>query len=220
MYRKLRFIKPLIGIVLIVSAIGAIVWWESAGREELLMEKILVAREDIEKGTKVERMLFVEVNSTEEAMVTGAIRNEQFQKIVGLEAKQLIPKNSQIIESFFLNKGREISLDHTVFPIKEEWIASRSSSLRKGDTIDIYDSMGANYIGTFKLAFVRDQNEQEIVSFEGTMEGSEILDRVSSTSVISFVEIMARLEEYQQIVNYAEVEGVRFLLVQREDKVL
>ncbi|MBN7772055.1 hypothetical protein [Clostridium aminobutyricum] len=218
MHQTFRLIKPIIGLLLIVLSVSIIAWWESVGREELLMEKVLVAKQDIEKGTKAERGLFIEVNTTEEATVRHALKSDDFRRIEGLEVKQLIPRNSQIVTSFFALKGSEINAEHTIFPIKEEWIDARSSSLRKGDTIDLYNAEGSLYIGTFKIAFVKDSNEQEVTAMDGSLEGDSILERGSATSIICFVEILASLEEYKQIINYAE-GGMHFLLIQREEGV-
>lgn len=215
MVQIVRFLKPTVGLLLIIFSITAVIWWESTGREEFMMDKVLVAKEDIHKGMKVEKDLFIQINATKESVIKNAYDWDDFAKIDGLEVKQFIPKNSQISKEFFRGKEKGITIENTIFPIKEEWIQFRSSSLRKGDTIDLYDSKGNIYIGNFQIAFVRDANEQEVTSMDGSLNG-EILERSSATSVISFVEIVASLEAYKQIVQYAE-DGMKFLIVQREE---
>lgn len=214
MVQIVRFVKPTVGLLLIIFSVTAVIWWESSGREEFMMEKVLVAKEDIHKGMKAERDLFIEINATKESVMQNAYVRNDFAKIDGHEVKQFIPKNSQISKAFFVGKEKGITIDNTIFPIKEDWIQFRSSSLRKGDTIELYDAKGDFFIGTFQVAFVRDANEQEVTSMDGSLDG-EILERGSATSVISFVEIVASLEAYKQIVQYAE-EGMKFLIVQRE----
>lgn len=216
MIQIVRFVKPAVGLLLIICSITAVIWWESAGREEFMMDKVLVAKEDLQKGMKAERNLFIEINATKESVIKNAYGGDEFAKIDGLEVKQFIPRNSQISKEFFVGKEKGITMENTIFPLKEEWIQFRSSSLRKGDTIELYDEKGELFIGSFQIAFVRDTNEQEVTSMDGSLNG-EILERGSATSVISFVEIVASLEAYKQIVQHAE-DGMKFLIVQREEE--
>ena len=102
----------------------------------------------------------------------------------------------------------------SIFSLKPWWIHSRSSSLRKGDLVDIYDSTGKLYCGTFKVAYVKDEEEQEIIDAEGK-KGEELLERKFSTGVINHVEIIAQLHEYEYLRGLAEEQGMSFLIVQK-----
>ncbi len=66
---------------------------------------------------------------------------EEFISRLGDEkTKQLIPQNAQISKHFFENDDFYLKETESIFAIKEEWIALRSSSLRRRDWINIYET--------------------------------------------------------------------------------
>lgn len=211
----MKVIKPIIGILLIVVSAVGLIWWEKYGREEFLMSEVLVASQDIERGEIISAKCFQETKIMKENVIDGSVQPASYMDLQGKVASQFIPKNSQVRKEMFLEQKQLMQGNQSIFVIKEEWIHSRSSSLRKGDKIDVLKSIDGECVGTFVVAYVKDVDEQEVVNAEGN-EGNEILQRDFSSGVISRVEIIAEPKEYEVIRNCAEVEGLTFILVQKE----
>lgn len=215
---RMKILRPLLGIILIVLSVLALLWWENTGREQLLMSSVMVAKGNIQRGTIIGEQNFVEIKNISESTIPGSITPKSFYKIKGLVAKQYIPKLSQVIPKMFMRKDKILLEGNSIFPIKDVWIDSRSSSLRKGDTIDIFDESGQCYVGTFPIAYVKDSNEQEVVGTEEN-HSEEVLQRDFSSSIISRVEIITSLEEYKKIWELAEKQSMKLLLIQKGENI-
>ena len=211
---SLRVLKPVIGILLIVVSAVGLIWWEKYGREEFLMTEILVAERSIEKGEVVSEEHFQVIKIMKENLIEGAITSKSKGVLNGKISNQFIPKNGQICEDMFLDQEQLIGENQSIYVIKPHWIHARSSSLRKGDTIEIFVSDGSKSMGTFVVAYAKDEEEQEVVTSEGS-EGNEILQRDFSSGIIRSVEIIAELQEYEAIRALAEEQGLQFLIVQK-----
>ena len=68
MYR-LKKLRSIVGILLILLSIAGLFFWEWKGREIILMEEVLVAKEEIQKGTVVSSSMFVEKGVMKEMLV-------------------------------------------------------------------------------------------------------------------------------------------------------
>jgi len=206
------------GILLITLAVVALWWWENLGREQFIMESVMVAKDNIEKGRVIKESDFIEIRSMSESTVPGAITPKSLYQIKGFVANQYIPKLSQVVQKMFTEKGQILGEGKSIFPIKDIWIDSRSSSLRKGDVIDIFSEEGSVYMGTYPIAYVKDENEQEVVNTENN-PSDEILQRHFSSSVIAHVEIIAELEEYKKIRDVAEEQNIKLLIIQKGESI-
>lgn len=215
---RFRNVRPLMGILLITLAVVALWWWENLGREQFIMESVMVAKDNIEKGRIIKESDFIEIRSMSESTVSGAITPKSLYQIKGFVANQYIPKLSQVVPKMFTEKGQILGEGKSIFPIKDIWIDSRSSSLRKGDVIDIFSEEGSVYMGTYPIAYVKDENEQEVVNTENN-PSDEILQRHFSSSVIAHVEIIAELEEYKKIRDVAEEQNIKLLIIQKGESI-
>lgn len=212
--RLLKILKPLTGAALIVLSLVGLLWWEKDGRNLLMSDSVMTAARNIERGEIVRAEDFVETEEAKENIIVAAVTGKSLSKIEGKAAKQFIPGKSQVTAEMFENPENLQEEGKSIFMIKSGWIDSRSSSLRKGDIVELYNSSGAMYYGTFRLAYVKDEKEQEVVSAEGS-SGDEILQRENGTAVIDHIEIIASLEEYCMLRKAAEEELVTFLIVQK-----
>ena len=214
----MKRIRMLIGVFLILGAIGGLIYWEVSGREVVLMDQLLVANETILPGTHITPDLFAIAGVMEENRIEGALEPETLSDLIGLTAKQRISKNSQVAIDYFVKGDLYIHANESIFVIQPEWIAMRSSSLRRGDWIDIYGDNGQALLGTYRVAFVKDENEIEVTN-QGNMGQNSALDRTDSSSVISHVEIIGSLAGYQEILEkVGESTNKGLLLVQRGEK--
>ena len=211
----MKQIRMYLGIFLILLAIGGLIFWEMIGREAILTEPILVAKETIPQGKLVSESDFISIGILPESRMRGALSPARVDEIIGEKTKQLIPQNAQISKHFFENDDFYLKETESIFAIKEEWIALRSSSLRRGDWIDIYETGEMKLLGCFQIAFVKDEKELEVRDNNGTFESE--LKRTDANAVISHVEIISDILSYQKILACvkASIES-NLLLVQAE----
>ncbi len=154
-------LRPFIGILLVAATVFGIYFWESRGREAVFTEETVVAARDIRAGETLEKELFTLRNIEKESIANGVLSPEELSRQYGKAAACDITENTQITKAMV--KEKEAAPEgRAPFVLKEEWIAARSASLRSGDTVDIYTADMAGKIGSYKVAFVRDEDEQPV----------------------------------------------------------
>ena len=188
----MKFIKPIIGCILIVTALVGLFYWEHDGRIRWTTEEV--------------------ASAAFECIVDGALSMEEASKLKGRICRQNIKANSQIVADFFENTEELIEEGKSIFVIKPSWMDMRSSSLRSGDIVQIYSDTGDVYLGTFRVAFVKDDNEQEVTSADGISRQQNILDRKMSSRAANHIEIVATLDEYNAINAFVR-DGARSLMI-------
>jgi len=216
----LKKIRSVLGILLILSAIAGLLFWELKGREAILTDHVLVASAEIQKGTEVNAAMFIEKGIPKENLLKGALVPGDEKLVEGKAASQFIAENDQIIMDYFTDNEFRLKEEESIFVIDPGWVAMRSSALRRGDVVDVYGTNELGLIGTFRIAYVKDAAEREVRNAgEGTDYGSGILDRPDSTSIIDHVEIIATYHEYKHLVKCVSGEGgatpAALIIVQR-----
>jgi len=212
----MRFVKPLIGVLLILIAAGGLIYWEIQGRQMIMQEQVAVAARPVMPGEKVSNEMFSIVSVDHNSVMDGALNGNNIKSVQGKSVKQYIPKNAQISGKYFTCENMELSDGNSIFMLKPGWIDGRSSSLRKGDRIEIYDDFGEICFGTFKVAFVKDDADMEVVSTVDENSGF-ILERKDSTGSVSCIEIITTVPKYSEIVRFIEETGKGLLIVQSGD---
>jgi len=213
-----RVFKPVLGVILIIMAVGLLVFWEVEGRDAVMKEKVLVAEQDIFPGMKVNAGMFKEVGMLSENIISNGIGLKEISGIDGKISNQMIPMNGQISEVFFSDSKAGISMGSGLYQIKPEWIFSVSSSLRKGDWIDVYTLDGKIEFGDFKVAFVKDEQGKEVIDEEIGKGYKEILDRENGSEVVAGLEIISTLEQFNSIREYAFSEENKLVIVNRKSQ--
>lgn len=204
-------IKPIIGVLLIILSIGGLLFWETKGRDALLMDTVVIANQDIEKGTKISKELLSSMSVLNEYKVKGFVKSNEIQKIYGKVANQRILKNSQISKEYFHRDDFRLHKGQSIYAIKQSWIAMRSSSLRRGDLAEIYILHdGIQQLGTYRIAFVKDNADREVKTVnENTgvrKNNTEVLDREDSSSTIDHIEIICNVTQYETILNQVQFQ--------------
>jgi len=212
---RLKKGRTVMGLLLIAFAIAGMIFWETKGREAILLDAVIVASETIPRGTVITRDMVSQSGVLPENRIYKGVEWAALPKIIGRAALQDIIENSQISIEYLADDDFYIHGDKSIFVIKPDWIAMRSSSLRRGDWVDIYAGEELNRIGTYRVAFVKDANETEVTDGEG-QKGSDLLDRTASNSIISHIEIIADIREYKKITDHVKGEGEGLLLVQSQ----
>ncbi len=214
---NMRYIKPTVGIILIILALAGGYYWETQGRQSYQQIEIPVTAVDIKKGELLTNQMFKKAYVDKETIVGGAIMGQDIQNIINSQATQFIPANSQVVARYFETVNSSLTDNRSVFSIPSSWIFSKSSTLRKGDWIEIYGEEELLSFGKYEIAFVKDQNEVEIENPEGSYIQKNILERRESTGIIHHIELYCTLEEYRILLDYIKEKTTGFLLVQREE---
>lgn len=219
----MRKLRSIIGILLIILSIAGLFFWEWKGRETILLEEVLVAKEEIKKGTMVDSSMFITKGVQKDNMLEAALIPGDMTLIQGKVTSQLIAKNDQIIVKYFRDNDFYLDRDESIFVIDPGWVAMRSSALRRGDLVDIYGSNGLGLLGTFRIAYVKDASEREVRNAVEESEGgaaNDILNRTDSTSVIDHIEIISTFREYESLVNCVNgITPAALIVVQRGDQI-
>lgn len=208
-----RLLKPVLGVFLIIMAIGLLGFWEVEGRDAVMKERVVVAGQDIFPGTKVNAGMFKEVGILSENMISNGITLNQLFSIDGKISNQMIPMNGQIAKVFFSDSKSNIGKGYGIYQIKPDWIFSVSSSLRKGDRVHVYTLDGKIELGDFKVAFVKDEQGNEVIDEDIGKGYREILNRDKGSEVVSGFEIISTLEQFNAIREYVFAEENKLIVV-------
>src|SRR5665647_1208573 len=207
--------KTICGIIMILGSLLLLTFWEIKGREIILMTPVIAASHDIILGTTLTKEDFMEIRVSPENILVGALMSKDIESLTGLISNCEIYANQQLLPSYFKKENLKISKEQSIFVLPELWIYSRSSAIRAGDKIALYNLPNSEKIGVFIVAFVKDDNEQEVKDL--VENNIDILDRTQATSEISHIEIICTLAEYLSIYNKVVDSGYGNLLIIMED---
>ncbi|WP_240416490.1 SAF domain-containing protein [Paenibacillus periandrae] len=123
--------------MIIVSLALAMWWWEVDGRQRAFYVDVPVFKNDIKRGELIKDDMFTTVKYEKDQLIDNYIKEQK--KIIGLEAKQFIPKNIQLDVHFFESPDLLTDEKHMNWKIPNEWIYSIPNSLRRKDQIVFYE---------------------------------------------------------------------------------
>lgn len=212
----MRKIKLFIGILLMMLSISSLLFWEMKGRDVILLEPVLVAKEDIAENTKLDASLFIVKGIPRENLLEGVLREKDLKALTDRQAKSDILKNSQLTWRSLWEKDFFLKEDESIFVIQPQWIAMRSSALRKDDWVDIYREDGSEKVGTYRVAFVKDSADREVkdISLMGESHREKNwLNRTDGTAVIDHIEIISTLADYIKILHTVAGEETGTLMI-------
>lgn len=162
-FHNLSFI---LGILLMIIGFAAVILWESFGKEAFLYSEVVIVNTDVQKGTIIEESMLKVTKMDQNNVISGAIKKTS--NIAGLEAKQYLPQNTQVHESFFDTPGTVLGSDQYIFKVPSEWIIAVPSSIRRKDTAIFYavDSSSTSSIAlTSPDDGVSDSSEDPVNSY-------------------------------------------------------
>lgn len=207
-------IKGLIGIILIVTAVGLIYYWENFGRQQLLYKEVIIAKEDIYKNDKITNNNITFIKLEEYAIPDGAILKSA--DIMGKEAKQFIPKNAVMDNRYLAYQGMTLRKGQFIFRIPSDWIKDFPGTLRRGDQIFLYPMRNTEIFEdeekpqdpiALRVAYVKDSGNREVRNI-----GNHNLERFDGTANVHSIEVMMtkkQLEGLQAIYD----KGYQFLMM-------
>jgi multisubunit Na+/H+ antiporter MnhC subunit len=212
-------VKKVVGLMLIITASVLLILWETKGRELVLMDEVLVATAEIEAGVPLSADLFHTVSVPTNAVVKDALTSKNIDLVKGMYSTSALASGSQISKRYLASLKESEAENLSYFVIRSEWIFMKSSALRHGDTVDIISATGDVDLGSYKVAYVKDEKGTEVSDVTGKsgILGNGKDDNFSdSSSQIDYIEILCTLESYLSIKTYAESSHTPTLLLVRQ----
>lgn len=213
---RFEVVKGILGIVLCMSAVFGIYYWESYGRVEYTMQDVVVLKEAVKPLTMIETDHLMIVKRDITALMDDAIHNPD--DIIGKVSKHFIPGNVQLASEFFAEEGLLPGEGEYIFQMPSDWIASMPSTLRRSDNAFLYpvkkvndeyeqvqSSAAAEPVKCLRIAFVRNQSNQEVQSVGHS-------DRLDANSNISTIELIATIDDVDQL-NEMRRDGYKFIVM-------
>ncbi len=135
-------IKIALAVFIGLSAMGLNVLWDLYFGKKLESAEVLVVKagEEIGKKEMITRdKIAVELRDKKD-LVEGVIYAQDYSKVVGKDAGQLLIGNSMISESMidWDELVPDPDKDEAIRPIPTDWIYAKPGSLRRKDRVDIY----------------------------------------------------------------------------------
>ncbi len=210
----MRSIKLVTGVILIVAAITGFTFWESHGRDMLYETELAVASGDIKQGELITEKNVEARGIGNDYVMSGAVKAEQMADIMGKKAKQYIPKGGQISADFLTDENDIVLKDgESVYCISSDMIGMVSSSLRRGDRVHIYGGAGKEDLGSYTVAFVKDDSDREVKN-ASELKNDTPLARESSNYTISSIEIVCTRDAYSRLSEYVDTSEKTLTIVQ------
>ena len=210
----MRSIKLVTGVVLIVAAITGFTFWESHGRDMLYETELVVASGDIKQGELITEKNVETRGIGNDYVMSGAVKAERMADIMGKKAKQYIPKGGQISADFLTDENDIVLKDgESVYCISSDMIGMVSSSLRRGDRVHIYGGAGKEDLGSYTVAFVKDDSDREVKN-ASELKNDTPLARESSNYTISSIEIVCTRDAYSRLSEYVDTSEKSLTIVQ------
>ncbi|GMQ57123.1 hypothetical protein AN1V17_15180 [Vallitalea sediminicola] len=225
-----NFVKGLMGIILIVIAIGSIFYWEVYGRESLLYKDIIVLIEDVNKNEIITSNMVQYQKREESSLIDDPIIDAN--NIIGKAANNYIPKGVQLVDKYFQNPNLVLDEDEYIFKIPLEWIKAFPESLRRGDIIYFYEvsegtgteietynstegeiainnkkALENESITSATVAYVKDGANREVITLSEE-------ERYNGSSKINEIEIITDLDTVNLLRNSINDEKVFIIMYQ------
>lgn len=136
--RKNR-LKGIIALMIMIIAMIGMYLYLTLGQEAFTTKSVVVATNDINKGTVIGYEHFTEKRVREDDLLAGGLDDSQISSVIGLASTQFIPANSQVLSRYFADPGIVVTGENFVYKIPSDWIYAVPSSIRRTDELLIYE---------------------------------------------------------------------------------
>jgi len=215
----------ILGLILMLSVLAMIYFWETGGRERFLYTEVVVLNRSVEAGTAIETGMLDLIKVNPGNLIEGALTRKD--DATGKYSSHYIPKCSQLTTAYFKDESiKTIGEDRYIFTVPSDWIVTFPGSLRRGDTIYFYPvkitgEKGGDERPTYSLssvkvikesklvksevAYLKDSGNREVVNTEGE-------DRYDASANISSIEIITSHEDMSYLENLTR-ESYKFIIL-------
>ncbi len=211
----MRKVRIIIGAFLIVAGIVGMIYWETAGRDKVVSTEIVAAACDISEGDVITKEMLCVRKILRENKISGAGGESTVPMLVGRVSGNFIPKNAQISMAMLRDEKTLLKKGKAPCRLSAEQILSMSSSIRQGDEVRIFRGSDMTELGSFFVAFAKDESNREITDSEHSKGGKTLLERTDSERVLDHIEIQASPQEYAVLLAEADAGGL--IIIQKGD---
>ncbi len=217
-----KYIRGIIGIILILAVVGGIFLWESVGREYFEYGTIVVLKNHTYDNSTITADMLGIMKVPKDTIIESAVTNPE--EIIGKAARHYLPACTQLVPEYFEEEKLTIKNGQYVLSISPDWIVSYPQTLRRGDTLYFYafkdgrevrfDENGNAVINDTEknsriickavVAYAKDGGTQEVVSDD--------LQRLTGSGNVNLIEIITDSKTAAAITGYAE-SGYSFVLL-------
>jgi hypothetical protein len=173
-----------------------------------MMEEALVAARDLNVGMELDESMLAVVELPKGGLVKKGFKKGEEKALIGRRLAYPMNGKQQFTADSFLDDAQDIKDGESCFVIPADWIAMRSSALRRGDRVEIFGEDASASFGEYRLAFVKNEHDAEVrdVSARGEpmAEPAPMNKRVDADSSIDHVEIITNARAYYRLKAYAE----------------
>jgi len=218
----------ILGIILMLSTLAMIYFWETKGRERFLCTEVVVLNQSIEADIAIELGMIDLIKINPDNLMEGAVVKKD--EVIGKYSAHFIPKYSQLSLAYFKNESTDAAKeDQYIFTVPADWIITFPNSLRRGDTIYFYPVKVAGESGESstsfsslsnikvtkeselvrsEVAYLKDSGNREVINTEGE-------ERYDASANISSIEIITGYEDMSYLENLAE-SGWKFIILYKD----
>jgi len=192
------------GIVLILFTVLFFFGWESIGREAFTYDSVIVFKQDVQKGTIIDKNMLGVIKIEKSSLIKGVIQKPDL--ILGKRSNTFIPRGLQLCQEFFSDSELVTGEGNNILSIPMEWIYSYPQTIRRGDLVYFYgidkamrennaDGMESIAAGSdkplisAKIAYVKDSSNREVIDVTP--------DRMDGSAAVSNIEIVISEEKYE-----------------------
>ncbi|WP_206457890.1 hypothetical protein [Anaerovorax sp. IOR16] len=221
-------LRGFVGILLIFFAVAGFIGWENYGREAMTYQPVIVFKEEVQKGTIVEKQMLGLMMMEKAKLIDQPIIDPD--KIIGQRTNTYIPGHLQLCSEFFSDPELVTGDGNYVFSMPMDWVYAYPQTLRRGDSVSFYSidkelaqqvedmaslndmdtiegidtkSFG-NQLMTAKIAYVKDSSNREVIDVTP--------DRIDGSAAVSQIELVISEEKYQKLKTAAEKNQVFILM--------
>lgn len=217
-------LKGIVGIMLILLSIVILFSWESFGREALTYDSVIVFKEDIQKGTIIQKNMLGIMKLQKDTLIKGTIQNPDL--IIGKRSNTFIPRGLQLCNEFFSDPELVTGDGNNILSIPMDWIYSYPQTIRRGDLVHFYvldkELIGENDenyevfseestkfanerpLISAKIAYVKDSSNREVIDVTP--------DRLDGSAAVSQIEIVISEDKYK-LLKTAASNGQIFVIM-------
>ena len=221
----------IIGILLMLSTIAMIYFWETTGREKFLYKEVVILNQSVEANVSITPEMLGLAKINPDNFIEGAIVKKD--EVAGKYSAHFIAKNSQLSLAYFKDSTEEIKKEALyIFSIPVDWIITFPNSLRRGDMIYFYpvktatekveESKSFGNLDNLKItdksnllesevAYLKDSGNREVVDTVNKA-GTANKDRYDASANISNIEIITNYEDVSYLQSLAE-GGYKFIIL-------
>lgn len=217
-------LKGIAGIILILLAIGILFSWESFGREALTYDSVIVFKDDIQKGTIIQKDMLGIMKLQKDTLIDGTIQNPDL--IIGKRSNTFIPRALQLCNEFFSDPELVTGDGNNILSVPMDWIYSFPQTLRRGDLVHFY-LLDKKLIGedeenkevfseeriklsnekpliSAKIAYVKDSSNREVIDVTP--------DRLDGSAEVAQIEVVISEDKYK-LLKTAASNGQIFVIM-------